>query len=168
MGDLKRMFDTRDPNEELGGRPQDQIDTSFSSFIPGVPKKFFPESLSKSNVSNEKHQAFFVSKGAILNKESKVKLKIAPDNQTDFNSHPALLEDGRPNFDCPCIGSLPHGPCGEFFKNSFRCWAKYKDESDSVNFFQECQPLFIQWTECFEKYAGFYDDPGKNNRATAF
>lgn len=36
-------------------------------------------------------------------------------------------ETGEINFDCPCLGGMAHGPCGEEFKAAFSCFV-YSDQ----------------------------------------
>lgn len=36
-------------------------------------------------------------------------------------------ETGEINWDCPCLGGMAHGPCGEEFKAAFSCFV-YSDE----------------------------------------
>lgn len=35
-------------------------------------------------------------------------------------------ETGEINWDCPCLGGMAHGPCGEEFKSAFSCFV-YSD-----------------------------------------
>ena len=35
-------------------------------------------------------------------------------------------ETGEINWDCPCLGGMAHGPCGEEFKAAFSCFV-YSD-----------------------------------------
>lgn len=35
-------------------------------------------------------------------------------------------ETGEINWDCPCLGGMAHGPCGEEFKTAFSCFV-YSD-----------------------------------------
>ena len=111
-----------------------------------------------------KHQAFFLTKED-LESTPKPKIKEIPKSNTDLSTESSVLPDGTPNFRCPCLGNLPHGPCGELFKDSFSCWAKYKDEpEDSEHFYLNCTPKFKLWGQCTDRYEKLYEDPGKFNR----
>ena len=33
-----------------------------------------------------------------------------------------ILPNGEINWDCPCLGGMPNGPCGEEFKDAFSCF----------------------------------------------
>lgn len=47
-------------------------------------------------------------------------------------------ETGEINWDCPCLGGMAHGPCGEEFKAAFSCFVYSKEEPKGV--------------ECIEKF----------------
>lgn len=61
-------------------------------------------------------------------------------------------ETGEINWDCPCLGGMAHGPCGEEFKAAFSCFV-YSDVEpkgmDCVDKFQYvCSST---WTFFFER-----------------
>ena len=33
-----------------------------------------------------------------------------------------ILPSGEINWDCPCLGGMAHGPCGQEFKDAFSCF----------------------------------------------
>ena len=33
-----------------------------------------------------------------------------------------ILPNGEINWNCPCLGGLPQGPCGQEFKDAFSCF----------------------------------------------
>lgn len=37
-------------------------------------------------------------------------------------------ETGEINWDCPCLGGMAHGPCGEQFRTAFSCFVFSKEE----------------------------------------
>jgi intermembrane space import and assembly protein 40 len=47
-------------------------------------------------------------------------------------------ETGEINWDCPCLGGMAHGPCGEEFREAFSCFVYSKEEPKGV--------------ECIEKF----------------
>ena len=55
------------------------------------------------------------------------------DQQGAFNP-----ETGEINWDCPCLGGMAHGPCGEEFKAAFSCFVYSNEEPKGV--------------ECIEKF----------------
>lgn len=116
----------------------------------------------------QSHTVKFLSDTDLDDKPSKfediLNYNLTPDSNIDFSALPSVMEDGRPNFKCPCLGSMPNGPCGQKFRKSFSCWARYKDDQMSQEFVTYCQPLFIDWSECMGQYPKYYSDPGKANR----
>jgi intermembrane space import and assembly protein 40 len=42
-------------------------------------------------------------------------------------------ETGEINWDCPCLGGMAHGPCGEQFKAAFSCFVHSKDEPKGMD-----------------------------------
>ncbi len=47
-------------------------------------------------------------------------------------------ETGEINWDCPCLGGMAHGTCGEEFRAAFSCFVYSKEEPKGV--------------ECIEKF----------------
>lgn len=47
-------------------------------------------------------------------------------------------ETGEINWDCPCLGGMAHGPCGDEFKEAFSCFVYSTEEPKGV--------------ECIEKF----------------
>lgn len=110
------------------------------------------------------HQTFFISDSDLEN-VPKYKFKPVNNREKDMSTESSVLPDGTPNFECPCLGNMPHGPCGQLFRKSFSCWAKYKDApEDDPRFYYECQPKFVEWGKCAEQYKKVYNDPSVFNR----
>lgn len=42
-------------------------------------------------------------------------------------------ETGEINWDCPCLGGMANGPCGEEFKAAFSCFVYSTDEPKGVD-----------------------------------
>ncbi|TGZ82044.1 hypothetical protein EX30DRAFT_370731 [Ascodesmis nigricans] len=56
-------------------------------------------------------------------------------------------ETGEINWDCPCLGGMAHGPCGEEFKAAFSCFIFSKEEpkgSDCIEHFKIMQKCFME------------------------
>ncbi len=52
-------------------------------------------------------------------------------------------ETGEINWDCPCLGGMAHGPCGEQFKAAFSCFVFSQEEPkgmDCIDKFQYGRP----------------------------
>jgi intermembrane space import and assembly protein 40 len=42
-------------------------------------------------------------------------------------------ETGEINWDCPCLGGMAHGPCGEEFKTAFSCFVHSTEEPKGMD-----------------------------------
>lgn len=42
-------------------------------------------------------------------------------------------ETGEINWDCPCLGGMAHGPCGEEFREAFSCFVYSEDEPKGMD-----------------------------------
>lgn len=55
-------------------------------------------------------------------------LEEEAESQGAFNE-----ETGEINWDCPCLGGMAHGPCGEQFREAFSCFVFSKEEPKGVD-----------------------------------
>ncbi|KIN00565.1 hypothetical protein OIDMADRAFT_165173 [Oidiodendron maius Zn] len=69
------------------------------------------------------------------------------DSQGAFNP-----ETGEINWDCPCLGGMAHGPCGEKFKAAFSCFVYSTEEPKGV----ECIEKFKGMQDCFRLHPEMY------------
>ncbi|CCC12673.1 hypothetical protein SMACR_05634 [Sordaria macrospora] len=74
-------------------------------------------------------------------------LQQEADAQGAFNP-----ETGEINWDCPCLGGMAHGPCGEEFKEAFSCFVYSKEEPKGM----DCIDKFSHMQDCFRKYPEIY------------
>ncbi|EPY50935.1 TIM22 inner membrane protein import complex subunit Tim40 [Schizosaccharomyces cryophilus OY26] len=63
-------------------------------------------------------------------------------------------ETGEINWDCPCLGGMAHGPCGEEFKAAFSCFVYSKSEPKGM----ECLEKFQAMQTCFQQHPDVYKD----------
>lgn len=61
-------------------------------------------------------------------------------------------ETGEINWDCPCLGGMAHGPCGEEFKAAFSCFVYSTEEVKGV----DCIDKFQHMQDCFRQYPEIY------------
>ena len=61
-------------------------------------------------------------------------------------------ETGEINWDCPCLGGMAHGPCGEQFKAAFSCFVYSKEEPKGV----DCIEHFKTMQNCFREHPEMY------------
>ncbi|KAM3474883.1 hypothetical protein MY8738_007681 [Beauveria namnaoensis] len=81
------------------------------------------------------------------NAASPAALEEEADQQGAFNP-----ETGEINWDCPCLGGMAHGPCGEEFKTAFSCFVYSNEEPKGM----ECIDKFQGMQECFRQYPDIY------------
>lgn len=48
-------------------------------------------------------------------------------------------ETGEINWDCPCLGGMAHGPCGEEFKSAFSCFVYSTEEPKGMDCIEKFQ-----------------------------
>ncbi|KAF1926971.1 uncharacterized protein M421DRAFT_422204 [Didymella exigua CBS 183.55] len=74
-------------------------------------------------------------------------LEAEADQQGAFNP-----ETGEINWDCPCLGGMATGPCGDEFKAAFSCFVFSKEEPKGV----DCIEKFKDMQGCFRQYPEIY------------
>lgn len=82
------------------------------------------------------------------------------DADADANPQAAAYDPvtGEINWDCPCLGGMADGPCGEEFKAAFACFVYSEQEPKGV----DCVEKFRGMQECFRKYPEIYG-PGESS-----
>ena len=55
-------------------------------------------------------------------------------------------ETGEINWDCPCLGGMAHGPCGDEFKVAFSCFVYSKAEVKGMDCIENFKYV---WTPCY-------------------
>jgi len=73
------------------------------------------------------------------------------------------LETGEINWDCPCLGGMAHGPCGEEFKTAFSCFVFSKEDPKGV----DCIERFRDMQTCFQKYPELYGTEDEDDEELA-
>ncbi|KAL9632691.1 MAG: hypothetical protein Q9164_005158 [Protoblastenia rupestris] len=61
-------------------------------------------------------------------------------------------ETGEINWDCPCLGGMAHGPCGEQFRAAFSCFVYSKEEPKGM----DCIENFKAMQTCFRDHPDIY------------
>lgn len=90
-------------------------------------------------------------------KESKAEANVNDSEQPDEGeSQDAAYnpETGEINWDCPCLGGMADGPCGEDFKKAFSCFVYSEAEPKGIN----CVENFQAMQDCFKKYPEIYSE----------
>lgn len=63
-------------------------------------------------------------------------------------------ETGEINWDCPCLGGMAHGPCGEEFKAAFACFVYSETEPKGI----DCIGKFEAMRTCFRQHPEHYKE----------
>ncbi|POS82175.1 hypothetical protein EPUL_005624 [Erysiphe pulchra] len=97
----------------------------------------------------EDHQVQDISVESLnLDDETKTSEDESGDNQEGAFDP----ETGTINWDCPCLGGMAHGPCGEEFKAAFSCFVYSKEDPKGV----ECIDKFKTMQNCFRQHPEIY------------
>ncbi|TKY84630.1 hypothetical protein EX895_006532 [Sporisorium graminicola] len=70
-------------------------------------------------------------------------------------------ETGEINWDCPCLGGMAHGPCGEQFKLAFSCFVYSEAEPKGI----DCVDKFKAMQDCFREHPDLYKDEIEDDEA---
>ncbi|KAJ4258781.1 Oxidoreductase [Fusarium torreyae] len=86
------------------------------------------------------HESPANARDAMMKDDHETPEEKDPSQQGAYNP-----ETGEFNWDCPCLGGMAHGPCGEEFKAAFRCFTLSAEEPRGI--------------ECIDKfqYVGFWE-----------
>lgn len=77
---------------------------------------------------------------------------VADDPNDPYEEHGLILPNGDINWNCPCLGGMASGPCGEQFKSAFSCF-HYSTEDVKGS---DCVDQFRAMQECMQKYPDLY------------
>ncbi|KAG7098681.1 hypothetical protein E1B28_000595 [Marasmius oreades] len=61
---------------------------------------------------------------------------------------------GEINWDCPCLGGMAYGPCGQEFREAFSCFVFSEEEPKGIN----CVEMFKAMQTCFRQHPEHYAD----------
>nr|XP_020836804.1 mitochondrial intermembrane space import and assembly protein 40 [Phascolarctos cinereus] len=77
---------------------------------------------------------------------------VADDPNDPYEDHGLILPNGDINWNCPCLGGMASGPCGEQFKSAFSCFHYSTEEVKG----SDCVDQFRAMQECMQKYPDLY------------
>eukprot|EP00731_Ephydatia_muelleri_P001891 Em0001g1891a len=89
-----------------------------------------------------------------VTKDDLAKPEVIDTLLVDTDKYGILLPNGEINWDCPCLGGMPQGPCGQEFKDAFSCFHFSEEDPKGV----DCIPSFKAMQECFEKHSELFAD----------
>ncbi|KAF4262378.1 Oxidoreductase [Aspergillus fumigatus] len=136
---------------------------TIDSIKPRIREERQAESkaVSQPDAQPTQHEALYASEAAL---KSPQELEDEAGQEAAFNP-----ETGEINWDCPCLGGMAHGPCGEEFKAAFSCFVYSTEEPKGM----DCIDKFKGMQECFRRYPDVYgaeledDDEADAAAATA-
>uniref|UniRef100_A0A8B9LBC0 Coiled-coil-helix-coiled-coil-helix domain containing 4a n=1 Tax=Astyanax mexicanus TaxID=7994 RepID=A0A8B9LBC0_ASTMX len=106
-----------------------------------------------------KDQIIFVTKE---DHEAPSNAELVEDDPNDpYEDHGLILPNGDINWNCPCLGGMASGPCGQQFKDAFSCFHNSKEEVKG----SECIDFFRGMQECMQKYPELYPQEDDNESA---
>ncbi|XP_062401925.1 mitochondrial intermembrane space import and assembly protein 40 isoform X2 [Sardina pilchardus] len=93
---------------------------------------------------------------------------VADDPNDPYEDHGLILPNGDINWNCPCLGGMASGPCGQQFKEAFSCFHYSSEEVKG----SECVENFRSMQECMQRYPELYpqdddSEPPKETDAAA-
>ncbi|XP_070558454.1 mitochondrial intermembrane space import and assembly protein 40-B-like [Ptychodera flava] len=84
------------------------------------------------------------------------------DFEDDDDDEPGLiLPNGDINWNCPCLGGMATGPCGEEFKEAFSCFHYSAAEIKG----SDCIDQFRTMQECMRQYPELYPEKDDEEEA---
>jgi len=110
-----------------------------------------------------KDKDIFITKEDYENPEIREELIVSED-------YGIMLPSGEINWDCPCLGGMAHGPCGEDFKSAFSCFVHSEAEvkgSDCLTQFQAMQDCMVQYPEIYKDEDQDDEENARNNDPAA-
>ena len=84
-----------------------------------------------------------------------------PEGEEDASQAAFNPETGEINWDCPCLGGMAHGVCGEQFKEAFSCFVYSEEEPKG----QDCIDKFRAMQDCFRAHPEIYGEGELAHRA---
>lgn len=61
---------------------------------------------------------------------------------------------GAINWDCPCLGGMAYGPCGQQFREAFSCFVYSEADPKGI----DCVEKFKAMQDCFREHPDVYGD----------
>ncbi|KAE8352181.1 hypothetical protein BDV28DRAFT_158093 [Aspergillus coremiiformis] len=131
------------PSFSLRSQPKtDSADESLPTLDSIKPK--IRDERASSAPKPDAEQDLSLGEGAV---KSPQELEEEAGQEAAFNP-----ETGEINWDCPCLGGMAHGPCGEEFKAAFSCFVFSEEEPKGI----DCIEKFKGMQDCFRRYPEVY------------
>ncbi|KAL4927265.1 coiled-coil-helix-coiled-coil-helix domain-containing protein [Aspergillus undulatus] len=90
---------------------------------------------------------------ANVSEQSEQSLKSAEELEEEAGQQAAFNpETGEINWDCPCLGGMAYGPCGQEFRAAFSCFVYSEEEPKGI----DCIDKFKAMQDCFRAHPDVY------------
>jgi intermembrane space import and assembly protein 40 len=121
----------------------------------GLTSYLMAQPLSLESEKSEQETTEKTGKAAGKNESTEPASSVEPTETKEESQQAAYNPDtGEINWDCPCLGGMAHGPCGEEFKEAFSCFVF--SESEPKGF--DCIEKFKNMQNCFRRYPEVYSE----------
>ncbi|KAK3670403.1 Oxidoreductase [Recurvomyces mirabilis] len=142
-----------EPQYAMHAPPETSRENEVYPTLEAVAAQRKSQSTSLSASSSSQSPSVAVADGESAAPGSPEELEEEAGQQGAFNE-----ETGEINWDCPCLGGMANGSCGEQFKAAFSCFVYSKEDPKGV----DCIEHFKTMQNCFrehpEEYGAELDD----------
>ncbi|EPX74813.1 TIM22 inner membrane protein import complex subunit Tim40 [Schizosaccharomyces octosporus yFS286] len=121
---------------------------------PKLSEEQMKDDQKENNVENNFNSSGEVPDEKSLNDEETIGKQLEEVEEEGKEESAFDPETGEINWDCPCLGGMAHGPCGEEFKSAFSCFVYSKSEPKGM----ECLEKFQAMQACFQRHPEVYKD----------
>ncbi|CAK9438678.1 uncharacterized protein LODBEIA_P29020 [Lodderomyces beijingensis] len=125
--------DSRDiaVDSDIREKASKELDTDNTRHANSDPRQVEARAVKKEEIRSDKQSS----------DESKQEAAYNPDT-------------GEINWDCPCLGGMAHGTCGEEFKQAFSCFVFSETEPKGI----DCIKKFENMRSCFKQHPDEYKE----------
>ncbi|ORY35462.1 hypothetical protein BCR39DRAFT_509853 [Naematelia encephala] len=95
-----------------------------------------------------------IAEEASVAKKTPQIVKEKEEESSDASQGAFNEETGEINWECPCLGGMAHGPCGEDFKAAFSCFVFSEAEPKGM----DCVDKFKLMQDCFRAHPDVYGE----------
>lgn len=135
------------PTDMIHAQPEASRESETYPTIEAVAEQRRQQALAQEQSSSQASANVAAPEAAGAAPDAPEGLEEEASQQGAFNE-----ETGEINWDCPCLGGMANGPCGEQFKAAFSCFVYSKEEPKGV----DCIEHFKTMQNCFREHPDVY------------
>jgi intermembrane space import and assembly protein 40 len=109
----------------------------------------------KEHTDSSATPSFVSNRPALVESEQEQERETSTDSEQGDDEGTSGAYDpitGEINWDCPCLGGMAHGPCGQYFRDAFSCFVYSEEEPKGIN----CVDKFKAMQDCFREHPDIY------------